>query len=51
MKKDYLPPSMTAYELSFENRILGASGDGTAPSFDGYTDDQFTDWITTNGTL
>ena len=51
MKTTYLPPSMTVYALSLENHILELSGNGDAPSFDGYSGENL-DWnITTNGSL
>ena len=42
---------MTVYALSLENHILELSGNGDAPSFDGYSGENL-DWnITTNGSL
>ena len=43
MKKNYLTPSMRFKELSSEHNFL-ISGDGSAPSFDGYTNDGEIPW-------
>ena len=44
MKKNYLTPWMTVYQLSPGNCILAASGTGDSPSFDDFSGENI-DWI------